>query len=1099
MFNRGINQLLQALPQLDDLDADHVRRLLTRAWFEAETRRHLGGQPPDMAAAVEELRRLATALEAHLILVTGLDPHTVRASAFVAAEALDIAAGHAEPEPARALLGDQLRYERVETGLLYLIAGYDPNAAVVARTVSAAAGAGAEPLPATEAWLLQIVIAYLTLQTSGIAPPPTPTGTLQSLRERVRDAIMRRLGGAVAGHLRWLAYRDGNDAPLRDIAEIIELLETPGGFGTAAEQHSDLHHLAVLLHTAIAGTTGRALRNVPPPPDDGGRFQAFQRDQARTRPLLWPAAADYAQQNLPGPRGHAVVTVPTGAGKSAVADLAIAQALNNGWVLYLAPTNALAGQIRRQLDAAFGDEQSTEVREIAGGMEYSNLEARVLETIGGQQILVMTPEKCTLALRQNPEAFAELSLCVVDEAHMLGDRNSRALVTELAIAEILYRSPYVRMLMLSALIANPEAVAEWLSNATEADTVLVNNPWRPTRTLRAIVGVEKNILDEHCQQAERKLSTMAARLKNLQLQLPLTLIGGLHGAWTSRDRNDFALIRTQMTTQLDFHRDKKLVRAGYLNKTAAAISQSLAEQGYHVLVFLPFNRQHCFTVAEAITGPLSSGNIGQLNAETAALLTLAESELGGTSVLKALLEKGVTVHTAAMLPEERRASEIAYEQGTATVMFATGTMAQGLNLPATAVVIGGTKVGGGRQDHGPETEARSRAYLLNAIGRAGRATVAARSMAILIPDKLAQIPTHLRTMTNRPPFLDEEDASTEIESHLRGLLERNLSGDLDVHRLPIDDQTAFTILSFRPDGETSGAVLRRSWAGTYPDLASHVNQAAQRFEAASADYLSSQESPAWVSAAAHRAGISLPVAVGLHQLLKPLLTAGTSPETVSDWSELMIDLVSGLDADCLRLALPLDPFKSTRIAEIHAEAPAMRSTGWQALRNTMNSWLDGRPLLTIAEQSERTAPGNNLGRTGDAPLPRTWKVVDIGFGFRMTMIAGGIGAIITEGLAKEPDGPWELNQRSQRALGLLPLGIRYGAAAPSTIAWMRAGARPRTVAHLLDELLPAPEALDDEGLQQWAWQELRSVRQGRTPLGRTEAEQQVVRALAEAG
>jgi superfamily II DNA/RNA helicase len=1100
MFNRGVAALLQALPQLEGADVDQVRRMLTRAWFETEARRRLGGQEQDIGAGVEELRRLAAALEAHLVLVTSLNRETVRASAFVAAEALDIAAGYARPDSLPSLFGDQARYERIEAGLLFLIAGYDPNAAVVARAVSADTQPGIEPLEAVEAWLLRITCAYLTLQADAIEVPPESVSDPQLLRERVRDAIMRRLGGAIASHLRWLAYLDDDrEGAVEEIARIIELLETRGDLGTAAEQHPDLHHLAVLLHASIEGTTDRALRAVPPPLGDGGRFQDFQRDQAKTRPLLWPAAADYSRQNLPGPRGHAVVTVPTGAGKSAVADLAIAQAVNTGWVLYLAPTNALAGQIRRQLDAVFSNQPAAEIREFAGGMEYSELEAGALETIGGRQILVMTPEKCTLALRQNPEAFADLSLCVVDEAHLLGQRGTRAVVTELAIAEILHRSSKVRMLLLSALIANPQDIADWLTSATDAGTIIVNDPWRPTRTLRAVVGIEKPLFDERCKQAKAKLDTMASHLMNTPVSLPLTLLGGLQGAWTSRDPQDFLLIRTRMTTQLEYHRKKKrVVTTGYLNKTVEAIAQNLAEHRHHVLAFLPLNRHHCFTVANRITGPPQIGDIGRLDPEVQALLNLAEAELGGTSALQVLLEKGVAVHTGAMLPEERRASEIAYEHGTATVMFATGTMAQGLNLPATAVVIGGTIVGGGQQNDGPETEARQRTELLNAIGRAGRANVAARSMAILVPDSLEQIPTHLSTVTIRPPFFDAEDASTQVESHLRGLLQRALDRNLDLRALPTDEQAALTILSFRSDSDTPGSVLRRTWAAAHPEIAPQIGEAAEALEGASSTYLDNQESPPWVAAAAHRSGTSLPVAARLHRLLEEFLAENSPPETVLGWCDLLINALSGLDTDILAFALPLKPFKSTRLEAIHATDPGLRSAAWQALQATARAWLAGKSLLAIAEHSEHKDPRGNLDRTkGDAPLPRTWQLVDTGFRHWMAMAAGGIGAIITEGSAAEPWSPWDLNSQSVRSLALLPLGVRYGAASPSTIAWMRAGVRPRTVAHLLDELVDAPETLDDEGLQRWAWQELQAIRQGHTMLGRTETERRLIQALGQ--
>jgi replicative superfamily II helicase len=110
-------------------------------------------------------------------------------------------------------------------------------------------------------------------------------------------------------------------------------------------------------------------------------------------PLLWPAAAAYADQALPGPDAHAVIAVPTGAGKSSVAELAIAQAVRTGWVLYLAPTNALVAQARRDLRRSIGHLDGVSIRTFTGGAEYTRMSGETLE---------LTPEKCSLALAPEP-------------------------------------------------------------------------------------------------------------------------------------------------------------------------------------------------------------------------------------------------------------------------------------------------------------------------------------------------------------------------------------------------------------------------------------------------------------------------------------------------------------------------------------------------------------------------------------------------------------------------------------------------------------------------------------------------------------------------
>lgn len=64
MFNRGVNELLSALPLLTDLSLPGLRRMLTRAWLEATDRRQLGGPGVGAEAAERDMRRLV--LQRHL-------------------------------------------------------------------------------------------------------------------------------------------------------------------------------------------------------------------------------------------------------------------------------------------------------------------------------------------------------------------------------------------------------------------------------------------------------------------------------------------------------------------------------------------------------------------------------------------------------------------------------------------------------------------------------------------------------------------------------------------------------------------------------------------------------------------------------------------------------------------------------------------------------------------------------------------------------------------------------------------------------------------------------------------------------------------------
>lgn len=1084
MFNRGIDAVLEALPALPNLSPAEIRRLLTAAWIETTDLRGRGSGPavdPDAggqtggADLVGDLRRLATALEVHAILPSDVERPTVRACAFVAAESLAIAAdlapgGGLEESPW--LFGSTRRFERVESGLLYLIAGYDANAALTVSGLPAPEQAVSDdPETPIAEWTFTWIRALLTLSriASDDGAPAQPAGA--SLRTTVRHELWRRIGAYVEGHVRWLTF-DSQDAPQAGAAlrELADQLERRSQQLASSTRHADLHHLALLIAAACDETGLRALRNVPPPEDGTGGFTAYQEQRGQARPLLWPAALEYTDRALPGPHAHAVVSVPTGAGKSSVAELAVAQALGSGWVLYLAPTNALVGQIRRHTADVFGRDR---VREFLGGAEYTSLPGESLDDIGDRQVLVMTPEKCSLALRQNPEAFARLSLCVVDEAHILGERNGRGVIAELVLAEILHRAPQVRLLLLSALIANPGDLAVWLEHATGVPVAVIDEPWRPTRTLRAIAGFDRARLGEAADRALDSLKAMPARRKNNKFTAPLAVLAGLQGAWRSDDPDDYSHVATDIEVELSVSRKPEIDPAGYFTRASVAFVQRLGEQGDRILAFLPRSKHDSFAAAETISGfSTQPRDLGQV---VEAFLTLADMELGVPTALRGTLRKRVAVHTSALLREEQRASEVAFNEEIALAMFATGTMAQGLNLPATAVVIGGTDIGYDSQDTVEQKRQRTRAQLLNAIGRAGRAYVAARSMAVVIPNRPVYLDSaeDITLAARSADFLQEEDASTALSSSLDSLVAAALGGELSVETMNDSDQTAFTFLSYAGGRDETEAVLAKTWAADRAAVIARAREIAGAVEAVGQEFLERTGTPAWVTVAAHRSGIALPETVTVQQELGARLAEGEQPQTIVDWARLMIAVLRTLPPGQLQRVLPKKPYGgSSQLSGIYSADPGEHDAAWTAYENALAAWMIGKPLIEVASRVYRKPVNGNAGRGAQDPLPRTITVVNDGFRFGLSMVAGALGAIVTTGRLEAPDGPWELPEESLRSLALLPLAVRSGAATPEILAWMRAGAQPRTAAHILNTVTALPTDLDDDTLQRQAYRRL---------------------------
>ncbi|MGH3849986.1 MAG: hypothetical protein ACRDRT_09830, partial [Pseudonocardiaceae bacterium] len=425
-----------------------------------------------------------------------------------------------------------------------------------------------------------------------------------------------------------------------------------------------------------------------------------------------------------------------------------------------------------------------------------------------------------------------------------------------------------------------------------------------------------------------------------------------------------------------------------------------------MLAFLPRSKHDSFLAATKISG-FSSRPV-DLGKTVESLLILAQLELGAETALRGMLRKRVAVHTSALLREEQRASEVAFDEEIALAMFATGTMAQGLNLPATAVVIGGTDIGYDDQASVEQKKQRTRAQLLNAIGRAGRAHVAPRSMAIIVPNKAVPLDSAGDAMraVRAAEFLQEEDASTDITSSLDGLIATALSGDLRVETMSDADQTAFAFLSFASEHDDTQGVVSKTWAIHRAQVVPRAREIASAVDALGQSFLIQAGAPSWVALAAHRSGIALPETVELYQGLRARL-ADVVPTTIVEWARLMIELLRTLPPRALDRILPKKPYGTTsRLSAIYAADQTKRDAGWTAFARALAAWMTGKPLITVAEEIHPKPVNGNAGRGSQDPLPRAITVIAEGFRFGLSLIAGALGAIVATGQEEDPDGPW---------------------------------------------------------------------------------------------
>ena len=771
--------------------------------------------------------------------------------------------------------------------------------------------------------------------------------------------MWRRVGEAVRAHHAWIRGT-GNQQVSPGREDLESLGATLGQILGARLTYPGPTHLIDLSIKALRATERRALRRI----SGVGSLDAYVRGAVADRPLLWPGAQTFADRCVENLDTHVAVAIPTGSGKSAIAELAVARALQEGWCLYLAPTNALVGQIRRDLREPI-ERAGGEVRSFVGGGEYTP-EEQLDQEVGPGQVLVMTPEKCALALRQSPELFASLRLFVLDECHLIGSSDSRGVVVELVVAEVLSRSSIVSALLMSALVSNAAELADWLASATDRSAIAIEEPWRPTRTLRGVVGIAKDEFDAAKTASESDLSARPRRVS--RHQVPLSTMVGLQGAWaTTGAIEDFAVVGLPASVEAQFRTsDPEGDVESWRNRAAEALTAALAATGEHVLTFVPANKHEVITVGREVATSMPER---ELEERVSDHLALAEYELGRESEVKQLLRNGVATHSAALIDDERRASELAFSgrNPSAPVIVATTSLAQGLNLPATVVVVAGTQIGRGRQG-----QTRTARDLLNAIGRAGRPFVANRSLALIVPSSAALLPRDAppANVLNAARFIGLEDAAVALESQLVSLLRQPPERLAFFEGMTVEEITAFTYLPLGDDeAETAIRILQAS-LGHYQrrlDLGPTLAETRTALAALGTRFLETSASPSWLVEVAYVSGIDLRAVAALHRAVRDAPKDVTSTQ---EWADTLITWTEGLPPTSRELLCDLKDVPDPLAANLRATDPP----AWERLRDATRGYLRGESLSEIGQRAFESSRDDGRRSSGD-PLPKTIALV----------------------------------------------------------------------------------------------------------------------------
>lgn len=783
MFDAQTVDLIRSAPPLDGLNLEDLPKQLTRAYSTVVSlRMRLRGAETartDLADIIRNLETLALTQEA-FVAVTPNRPNRA-AAAFVSAAAHHLrfsAEMLLERTDAPSLLAVEAIGPEIAATILFLIAGRAADAAQMSRNIRVANDQSPEDV------LRHSVIDLARGRLQNIVE--REWGFANELLFSEESAITLLWGDLVRG-IRALAVRllgSPDEFPLSDtdpaavFSSVRDLSVQPVEFGEASQVLSVFagpHHLASLLNSATDVLSEAGVVNIESPPSVlAASWREFVQKLARRRPYLWPNHREAITAGYLNSGISSVISFPTGAGKSTLAELKIAAArLQQKKVVYLAPTLALVNQVVTDVRRTFPETRTTEADEL----EPEDL----------TNIAVMTPERCLTLLGFSPEAFEDVGLLVFDECHLMHPREGstrRSIDAMLCLLEFLRAVPGTDVLLISAMISNAGELAGWLGDLTGRPVLPLALNWKPTRQARGCVVYPSERIKElnsSVQQAARS-STQKSIPKKIKDQLTVQPLGmfSLLQTWQTRDEKDYTLLPL-LSDSILLDAAKKTypgrsIPSAYLtsnrNTVAAAIASRAGDLRIKTLVFaqtIPF----CLSIQQQTENLVAKRSV-VLTADENENLALASIELGGQEFTYCRPDGLVAVHHGLLLPVERQFNESLFRREDGVhVLVATSTLAQGMNLPSQMVVISGDDRFDVELSKVMLLEAHE---LLNAAGRAGRAGEAAEGMVILIPGKVIAY-DELKTTMSRHWFdlqgiFSNSDQCLKLDDPLEPILDR---------------------------------------------------------------------------------------------------------------------------------------------------------------------------------------------------------------------------------------------------------------------------------------------------------------------------------------
>ena len=337
-----------------------------------------------------------------------------------------------------------------------------------------------------------------------------------------------------------------------------------------------------------------------------------------------------------------LVAAPTGAGKTIVGEFAVDLVINSGGkCFYTTPIKALSNQKFQELSSKYGESKIG----LLTGDTSINSEA---------QIVIMTTEVLRNMIYSNSSTITDLKYVVMDEVHYLADKFRGAVWEEILI----HLSEAVQVISLSATVSNAEEFGEWLQTV-RGDTQVIVSEIRPVPLYQHVLFGNR-LLDLFGD--NQKLNPELTRLERDTYRQ-------VKGNWRDKPKSPKPLMRSEIVEKLD--------REGLLPAITFIFSRNNCDAAV----------RQCLAAGIRLTNSEERKEIRAAIARN--MKNLAEDDLVvlGYYEWADALERGIAAHHAGLLPAFKVTVEELFQRGFVKAVFATETLALGINMPARTVVL----------------------------------------------------------------------------------------------------------------------------------------------------------------------------------------------------------------------------------------------------------------------------------------------------------------------------------------------------------------------------------------------------------------------------